>query len=177
MSDRLERAREAIGRVEQILAGLPGIREYKDKEIRREVDRRVREELMAALEAVRSSLTDLQNEVLSAGGIRWMNDLERIHSRLTLLHDKVRSAAYGYSPLFDLERVREAELERLLAFDRDILARIPELEERLAAARAAATQSAEAFGTALRELYATLTDLLETYSRRERFAHGEDQTE
>ena len=169
-----EDAKQVMGSIERFLAGLPGIREYKEREIRREVDKRVRQELMDALERARATLSDLQRDVLAAGGIQWMDDIERIQSRLILLGDKVRSAAYGYRPLFDLERVREVELERLLAFDRDILQRVPELEQHLEAARAAATQSAEAFGKALQELYAAVSALLDAYAKRERVVHGED---
>ncbi len=174
MSQPTEKAKQVMGRIERALAQLPGIREYKEREIRREVDKRIRQEIMDALERARATLTDLQRDVLSAGGIRWMDDIERIQSRLILLGDKVRSAAYGYRPLFDLERVREAELERLIAFDKDILQRIPEVEKHLEAAKAAATQSAEAFGQALQALYESVTALLETYAKRERVAHGED---
>ncbi len=173
MGRSAEKARQVMASVERALSGLPGIREYKDKEIRREVDKRIRQEIMDALERVRSTLNDLQRDVLSTGGLQWMDDLERIHSRLILLTDKVRSAAYGYRPLFDLERVREEELERLLAFDREVLARVPDLEDRLQAAREAATESAEAFGKALQELYAAVTALLEAYTKRERAIHGE----
>lgn len=174
MSPSTEKAKQAMGSVERFLAQLPGIKEYKEREIRREVDKRVRQEVMDALERARAALSDLQRDVLDAGGLRWMDDIERIQSRLILLADKVRSAAYGYRPLFDLERVREADLERLIAFDRDILSRIPDLESRIDAARAAATQSAEALGKALQDLYEAVSRLLDAYSKRERVAHGED---
>ncbi len=175
MTTSTEKAKQVMGSVERFLAQLPGIREYKEREIRREVDRRIRQELMEALEKARTTLSDLQRDVLDAGGLRWMDDIERIQSRLILLTDKVRSAAYGYRPLFDLERVREADLERLIAFDKDILRRVPELDRHLEAARAAATQSSEALGKALQELHAAVTALLDAYSRRERVVHGQEE--
>lgn len=174
MSDLLDKAREAMGSLERRVAELPVIRDYKEKEMRRELDRRVRQRLMETLEQTRAALNDLQQEVLAAGGLQWMDDMERINSRLTLLVDRVRSAAYGYRPLFDLEKVREVELDRLLHFDRNILARTPELEQHLAAAREAATQSAESFAQALKELYAAVTELADLYTRREQVIRGEE---
>ncbi len=174
MSQPTEKAKQVMGSIERVLSQLPGIREYKEREIRREVDRRIRQEVMDALERVRAGLSDLQRDVLAAGGIQWMDDIERIQSRLVLLGDKVRSAAYGYRPLFDLERIREAELERLIAFDKEILQRVPEVEARLERTKVAATQSAEAFGKALQELHQAVTALLDAYAKRERVVHGED---
>jgi len=174
MSDLLNKAREKMGGLERRIADLPIVRDYKDKEMRREVDKRVRQQLMDALERTRAALTDLQQDVLSTGGLQWMDEMERINSRLTLLADKVRSAAYGYRPLFDLDRVREVELDRLLRFDQNILARTPELDEHLAAAREAVSESAEAFGKALRELYAAAGELIDLYTRREQVVRGEE---
>jgi len=156
-----------MDRISEILSHLPGISDYKKREVRREVDKRIRQSLMDALEDVRSGLNDIQLDVLNTGGLRWMDDMERINSRLTLLMDKVRSAAYGYRPLFDLEKVREAELDRLSQFDRGLLQEVGKLKDRLEAIRSGASQSPEALGTALRDFYATLGQLLELYNRRD----------
>ena len=154
-------------RISEVLSNLPGLSGYKQRETRREVDKRIRQSLMEALEEVRSALSDLQLDVLNVGGLRWMDDMERINSRLTLLVDKVRSAAYGYRPLFDLEQVREAELDRLIQFDRTLLQQVETLKRHLATAREAASGSADAFGKALREFYTSLGELLELYNRRD----------
>jgi len=154
-------------RVMQFLSELPGISGYKERERRRELDKRIRQSLMEALEDVRSQWSDLQLDVLNVGGLRWMDDMERINSRLTLLADKVRSAAYGYRPIFDLDQVQEAALDRLLQFDRDLLKRIPTLGEKLKAARAAAQSSPDAFGKALNDFREALNALLEVYDKRD----------
>ncbi len=168
MDERLERAKAMRGALERVWSNLPGVRGYREKETRREVDRQIREEIERMLESIRHRVTDLQRDLLRIpGGIRWMNDLERIQSKLTLFADKVRTAAYGYRPLFDVEKIREAELDRLLRFDTDILERLPQLEEAVDAVQDAATQSSEAFGNALKALYTTLEDLYEIYTQRE----------
>ena len=177
MTDKPESTSPPRGGVTEILRSLPGLGGYKEREIRREVDRRVRDAIVHTLESVRRSLNDVQQDVLQAGGIRWMDDFERVQSRLTLLADKVRSAAYGYRPLFDLERVDETVLERLIRFDREILQQAADLEARVAAVREAATQSAEALGQALQALYDAVSRLLATYGERDRWAQQGETTE
>lgn len=151
---------------------LPGLREYRAREVRREVDRRVREHIMAAVEQARSALSDVQRDVLAAGGLQWMEVFDRVQQRLILLHDKVRSAAYGYRPVFDVETVDTAALERLLEFDRAVLAQVKGLMPRVRALREA-VQSPERLGQALRELSQHVAQLLSVYTYRERAAHGE----
>ncbi len=165
--------RWSLERLRQEASRLPGLEGYKAREVRREVDRRVRDEIRLALERVQAALTDVQHELLRGGGVRWMDDVERVQHRITLLSDKVRSAAYGYRPLFDLEQIRESELERLIHFDRQVLSRVLELHEQVAAVRAAAGRSAEALGNALQRLHDTVQQLVTVYTYRERVAHGE----
>ncbi len=154
--------------IERFLSQLPGIAGYRAKETRREVDKRIRQQLMEELEHVRNAVSDIQRTALRTGGLRWMNELEGINSRLTLLIDKVRSAAYGYRPLFDLEQVKEGELDELIRFDREILSQLPRLNELVQRARETASQSPDTFGPALRALYDAITDLLNTYNQRDR---------
>ncbi len=173
MAAQKENERQSLEPLEPGGRGLPGLEGYKAREVRREVDKRVREEIRTVLERAQSALTDIQRDILRGGGLQWMDDVERIQHRLTLLSDKVRSAAYGYRPLFDLEQIRETELERLIHFDREVLSRVRELHEHVAAVRIAATQSAEALGKALQRLHDTVTQLVHIYTYRERVAHGE----
>jgi len=59
-----DKMKSQMNAVERALAGLPGIREYKEKELRREADRQVREALAQLLEEQRSRLTGLQLDLL-----------------------------------------------------------------------------------------------------------------
>lgn len=163
---------EPFAKAEGGIWQLPGLREYRAREVRREVDRRVREEIMAVVEEARAVLSDVQRAILDAGGLQWMDEFDRLQQRLILLHDKVRSAAYGYRPVFDIETVGESELERLLAFDRAVLEQVQALHPRVSALREA-TANAEALGQALQELSQQVARLLTLYTYRERAARGE----
>ena len=47
--------------------------------------------------------------------------MERVSTRLQTLIDRIRTAAYGYAGFFDLQRVKEPELDRLAAFDKALV--------------------------------------------------------
>jgi hypothetical protein len=116
--DPIEKAKRDMGSVERAVSGLPGIEGYREKDMRRDADKQVRELLSRHLEEDRRRLTDLQNDLLSKGGLLFLGDMERVSTRLQTLIDRIRTASYGYAGFFDLQRVKEAELDRLAAFDR-----------------------------------------------------------
>ncbi len=127
--DPVERAKRSMGNVEKAVTGLPGVEGYREKEMRRDADKQVREDLARKLEEQRRRLTDLQSQLLSAGGLLYMSDMERVATRLQTLIDRIRTASYGYAGFFDLQRVKEPELERLAAFDRALFEQLGPLDE------------------------------------------------
>ncbi len=152
----------------QFIERLPVLGDYRDRERRREIDRRLREGLAQALERARRHLTDIQKEILrTPGGLHWMDDIERLHSRLLLLIDEIRTTVDGYRALFDLEQVDARLLERLREFDVAFAQTALTLEERIKALREVMHQSPEAFREALEALFEKMTTLVDTYEKRE----------
>ena len=85
---------------------LPGIKGYREKDMRREADKQVRDALARRLESRRRKMTGLQDDLLAAGGLLWLDDVERLVGRLQLLIDRIKTASYGYAPFFGLKRSR-----------------------------------------------------------------------
>ncbi|GAB4561872.1 MAG: hypothetical protein Kow0047_09600 [Anaerolineae bacterium] len=168
--DLADKMRDQMGKIEGFLAGLPGIEGYKEKELRREADRKVREMLAQLLEDQRARLTGLQLDLLSSGGLEWVDDLERAVGKLQLLIDQVKTAAYGYAGFFDALRVKEAELDRLAVFDRDMIQRATEVGERIDAL-AQAVEAREEIGPALKGLLDLLTELSQLWRHRGEAMH------
>ncbi len=160
-----DKMKSQMNAIERALAGLPGIREYKEKELRREADRQVREALAQLLEEQRSRLTGLQLDLLGSGGLDWMDDVERAIGKLQLLIDRVRSAAYGYAGFFDASKVREAELEALARFDQEMVRRVEELQAKVDAVERA-IEDQENIPQAVRDLIQLLSDLNQQWRRR-----------
>ncbi len=163
--DPVEQAKSEMGSFERAISKLPGIKGYREKELRRDADKQVRDTLARRLEARRRKLTGLQSDLLAAGGLLWIDDVERVVGRLQLLIDRIKTASYGYAPLWALNRVKEDDLDRLIAFDQalfDDVARLDEAIEGLAAA----IQANEGIKGALQEVGDLLNALNETFGRR-----------
>jgi hypothetical protein len=125
--DPVDKAKQSMGSVERAIFNLPGVEGYREKDMRRDADKQVREALVLRLSEQRHRLNDLQGELLSSGGLLWMDDVERVMTRLNTLIDRIHTASYGYAGFFDLQRVKEPELDQLAAFDKSLADMLPPL--------------------------------------------------
>ena len=116
-------------RIESFFSNLPGVSGYREKEMRRNVDKQLRDALARRLESRRRKITALQNDLLTSGGILYMDDMERVVGRLQLLIDRVKTASYGYAPLLRVKRVKEDDLDRLVEFDQALADELGRLDE------------------------------------------------
>lgn len=163
--DPVEQAKAEMGSVEKFVAKLPGIKGYREKELRRDADKQVRDTLARRLESRRRKLTALQSDLLSSGGILWLDDVERVVGRLQLLIDRVKTASYGYAPLWALNRIKEDDLDRLIAFDQALFDEVARLDEAIGGLEQA-MQANEGIKDALQAVGDLLTGLNETFKRR-----------
>ena len=163
--DPVEQAKSEMGSVEKFFAKLPGIKGYREKELRREADKQVRDNLARRLESRRRKLTALQSDLLTSGGLLWMDDVERVVGRLQLLIDRIKTASYGYAPLWGLNRVKEDDLDRLIAFDQALAEEVGKLDEAIGTLESA-VQANEGIKEALAAVGDLLTSLNETFGRR-----------
>lgn len=163
--DPVEQAKSEMGSFERAIAKLPGIKGYREKDLRRDADKQVRETLARRLESRRRKLTALQSDLLSSGGILWMDDVERVVGRLQLFIDRVKTASYGYAPMWALNRVKEDDLDRLIAFDQALFEEVARLDEAIGSLEKA-VQANEGIKDALVAVGDLLAGLNETFNRR-----------
>ena len=163
--DPIEKAKAQMGGIEKVISGLPGIKGYREKEMRRDADKQVRDTLAKRLESRRSKLTSLQNDLLTSGGLLWMDDMERVVGRLQLLIDRVKTASYGYAPLFSNNKVKEGDLDRLIEFDQSLYDQLGALDEAIGGLEKA-VQASDGIKEALAALGALVSGLNETFNRR-----------
>jgi hypothetical protein len=117
----MEKAKGFSDRVERWLAKIPGIRTYRDREHRRETDKQLREHLASRLQEVRSQLKDFTLEMSRKDNLDSLTELDRLSSRIQQMADTIRYASYGYSGIFDLQKIREEELQKLYDFDLSLM--------------------------------------------------------
>ena len=156
-----------MGAIERLLKGLPFVREYNDKELRREADRRLRQALVAELEQEKQRLYDVQKQLLRAGGLAWMDDADGAIQRLQTLIDRIRSASYGYAGLFAAVKIEAAQLDALHRFDVALAERAHEIGERVSQLEAAGA-SREAIGPAIQAVNETVTEVQRLFDGRSR---------
>ncbi len=127
----MEKAKGFSDRVELWLAKIPGIRTYRDREHRRETDKQLREHLASRLQEFRSQLKDLTLEMSQKSTLDSLPELDRLSSRIQQMADTIRYASYGYSGIFDLQKIREEELQRLYDFDLSLMEDLDQIQAKM----------------------------------------------
>ncbi len=122
--DLHEAVEAALGSLESLMKKIPGYKGYKEKELRREADKLLREQIAGQLEDQRRRLVGLQNRAISQAQVEYLDDLERVAMKLQLLSDRVKTASYGYAGLFDALKIKEEQLDMLYDFDARLLASV-----------------------------------------------------
>lgn len=125
----VDKAKENMGTIERLLKGLPIVRGYVDKELRREADYRLRQTIAGTLEVEKQRMHDLQKKLLKSGGLLYMDDLDSAITRVQKLADRVKTASYGFAGLLDAVKIQEDQLDALHRFDVGLAARTYEVQE------------------------------------------------
>lgn len=122
MPDFYQKITEEQGSLEDLVRKLPGFKGYFNKNDRRAADRLLREQIARKFEEQQTRFVRLQRELVEAGGLKYMERVQRIDTKLQTFIDRVKTASLGYGGLFDAIKVQEDDLQRLYAFDNALLA-------------------------------------------------------
>lgn len=167
MSDGYQSARAQRNFLERLGEKIPGYRGFQDRELRRDVDRLLREHLAAELGRLKAALRDRARAFTDAGKIGALNGFDRLDRQLDGLSQAVRFSDYGATGLFDPVKIGEAELERLYEFDLSVVDDLAELENGIAALPA---PGAEDPAPALERLQQAARALGDKWRQREQVA-------
>ncbi|GIV80002.1 hypothetical protein FKZ61_009075 [Litorilinea aerophila] len=166
MTDRfVDEARANMGAIERLLKGLPGIRGYVDKELRRDADKRLRELIAGQLEEQKQALLTLQNSLLKSGGLQWLDDVDGAIRKLQILIDRVKTASMGYAGLFDAVRIQEQQLEALHRFDVALAEKVVAVQKGVRALQDAVASN-ESIGAVAAQLTGLIDQLNTLFNRR-----------
>ena len=144
---------------ERIAAFIPGFRGYKEKEIRRESDRLIRNHLYLKLSAAKSDLREISQKLADRRYFDVLTDMDRLLAKMDRVVEKVNHASYGYSGFFDAVKVREENLDHMIDFDNKLLDGINALTTEIDAFKA---DLASGVTTNLKTRVQNVTDKLET---------------
>ena len=106
---------------ERIGAFIPGFRGYKEKELRRESDKLIRNHLTLKLSNSKNDLKQIFQKLSDRRYFDVLTDMDRLVAKMDRVVEKVNHASYGYSGFFDVVKVKEDALDRMIDFDSKLI--------------------------------------------------------
>jgi len=154
-----EKAKGEMRLTERILAGLPGFRGYKEKELRRESDKIVRNHVYQRLMEARKDLKEVFQKLSDSKMHEVLTDMDRFIMRFDRVAQKINHASYGYAGFFNIVKVEESKLDKMIEFDTNM---VDSAEKIVAKADAFKKEVAKQKFEKTRDHLSNLEDMLET---------------
>jgi hypothetical protein len=128
MSDILGRVTDEQDIFRKLLGKIPGFKGYIDRNNRRAADKLLRETIANRYDALGQRVSALQRDLISQGGLSWVDDLEASALKLRQFTDRVRTASYGYAGFFSAVKVNSDELAKIYQYDLALMTAGDEVE-------------------------------------------------
>ncbi len=165
MSDFFQKVTSQTDPLKKLAGMIPGFKGYVERQDRRDADKLLRDTVARRFEEHWKRASNLQTELVSAGMIEYVDDMERAAIKLRTFIDKISTAPRGYSGLFDAVKINEEELQALYQFD----AAFFELGDQIGTALdnvEASLNDKEGLPAAIRNLTSLSRLAVETYNKR-----------
>lgn len=121
---------------ERIAAALPGFRGYKEKELRRESDKLIRNHLTLKLSKGKDNVRNISQKIADKRYLDTLTDVDRLVAKMDRITEKINHASYGYSGFFDIVKIKEENLDRMIAYDNQLLDNVNALNDSIDALKA-----------------------------------------
>lgn len=158
---------------ERIAAALPGFRGYKEKELRRESDKLIRNHLTLKLSKDKDNVRNISQRIVDKRYLDVMPDVDRLVAKMDRITEKVNHASYGYSGFFDIVKIKEENLDRMISYDNQLLDSVNALTDAIDALK---TQLVGGDYTNLKDKIQSVTDkfdlLEDTFDKRHEIIMG-----
>jgi len=158
---------------ERLLAEIPGFRGYKQKEIRRESDKLIRNHLTIKLTTARTNFKTIFQRMADNRQLDVLTDMDRLSAKFDRVIEKISHASYGYSGFFDAVKIQEAALDRMTNFDNQLIDQVNSISTEVDAFKTEVSK--QNFANAkdrVQNLTDTVETLDETLSKREEVIMG-----
>jgi hypothetical protein len=173
MSDLFDRVTSDQDVFQKLLSKIPGFDGYVERHNRRMSDKILREKVAAEFELLWQRLSALQRDLIDMGDLLLVDDLESAAINLRQFIDRVRTAAYGYTGLFDSVKINKEDLVRLYRCDLELF----DLADTVSAAidNVEASLGSDGLPAALRNVKRATRDCVEAFERRAQVITGGEQ--
>ena len=120
-NDVYGKAKSEMRLSEKIMAEVPGFKGYKEKELRRESDKLIRNHLYLKLSTDKNDLREISQKLADRRYFDVLTDMDRLLAKMDRIVEKINHASYGYSGFFDAVKVKEENLDRMIDFDNKLI--------------------------------------------------------
>jgi predicted translin family RNA/ssDNA-binding protein len=168
-----EKGKEERSLFERILVVLPGFRGYKEKELRRESDKLIRNRTYRELDKARADLKDVFQKLSAHHVHEVLTDMDHLIMRFDRVAEKINHASYGYAGFFNILKVQEEKLDKMIAFDSGLISQAKEIvDESESFKKEVATGVFKQANNRLQKVQELLESLEETFDEREEIVLG-----
>ena len=166
-SEPLRKIESGMRISEKIMSLIPGFRGYKQKELRRESDRLVRNRVYEKFQEAAQNLREVYRELVERGFVGMWEGVDRLAAKFDRISEKINHASYGYSGFFDAVKVDEEKLDRLIQFDLDLVNRTDALASKVDQIRIhASSEGAETLKAEIQDLLSSTNEFEKHFSQR-----------
>ena len=166
MGDLLDQVTSGQDPFTKLLGKIPGFKGYIDRTSRRSADKILREQIANEYSALRKRIGEIQQDMVSAGELMYLDDLETAATKLQTFIDKISTASYGYSGFFDAVKIKSEELAKIYEFDVALLDGVDEVGR--AIDNVSASIDTDGLPAAIRHLVGLTRDLVTAFEGRDK---------
>jgi hypothetical protein len=150
------------------IAGIvPGFKGYTDRERRRDADKLLRVHLAKQYSAQRDRLNRVQQSLLRAKRMDQIAEVDRLGGVLQRFIDRLNTATYGYTGMFDPVKIEAEDLDQLYAFDMTLAAGVDQVSAAVSAIEeSVSNKESDALPGALSSFSDLVDDLNEKLNQR-----------
>jgi hypothetical protein len=171
--DVLQSAQGQMRLSERLLAEVPGFRGYKQKEIRRESDKLIRNHLTMKLTLARTNFKTIFQRMADNRQLDVLTDMDRLSAKFDRVIERISHASYGYTGFFDVVKIQEAALDRMTNFDNQLIDQVNNIATEVDAFKTEVSkQNFDNAKDRVQNLTDTVETLDETLGKREEVMMG-----
>ena len=165
MSDLFEKVTNSQDIFKKLASKIPGFSGYIERQNRRAADKLLRETVAQRYEELYTRASALQSDLVNAGMISYVDDMEKAVIKIRTFIDKISRATYGHAGLFDAIKINEKELAALYTFDNAFFDMADQTNRALDTVEASLADEA-ALPAAIRNLTTLARDAVKTFETR-----------
>ncbi|MGN1044552.1 MAG: hypothetical protein ACI4Q9_01165 [Candidatus Methanomethylophilaceae archaeon] len=173
----MDASKENRGIFERICLWIPGYRGYRQKNIRRDVDKEVRAQVARTIEGSKTVLSNIQRGAAELGDIQTAKAVERIRIKTDTYLKNIESAEAGYSGIWEVTKTKEGELEAVMEWDAKLIESGQDLKKLLNAVMDKVDSGSSDIKADLREVERFLDDLDAGLGKRMQVIRGLSEPE